>query len=76
MRRLISETLTSPAILSEVAFFQLLPAHPENADEKTGEDGLKAEGDKGRSRDDEPHGVGVIQVAKARQPPLANCSQK
>ena len=64
MRRLVFETLTSPPILSEVAFFPLLPAHPQNADEKTGEDGLKAEGDKGRSPDDEPHDVGVIRVVK------------
>ena len=33
-----------PSHFSSACSFPLLPAHPENADEKTGEDGLKAEG--------------------------------
>jgi molybdopterin-guanine dinucleotide biosynthesis protein A len=76
MKKLAFETLTGLAISCELVFGQLLSAHSENADEKAGEDGLKAESDKCRPWDDEPHGVGVIQMAEPRHPPLANCSQE
>ena len=51
-------------------------AHPKNADEKAGEYGLKPEGDERRSRYDESHCVGVIQMAETGQPPLPDGSQQ
>ena len=62
--------------LSTLARTILFPPHSENADKKTGEDTLKPQRDKGRTRHDEPHGVGVIQMAEPGRPPLPNRSKE
>jgi hypothetical protein len=41
------------------------PVHPKNADEKAGEDGLKAKGNERCARYNESHGASVIQIPEA-----------
>ena len=50
--------------------------HPENADEKAGEDRLKSQGDKRCARYNDSHRAGIVQVTKAGQPPLPDCGQQ
>src|SRR5438477_9866848 len=51
-------------------------AHAKNADEKTGEDCLKAKGDERCAGYDQSHCASVIQMAKVSEPPLPDCGKQ
>src|SRR5262245_301082 len=52
------------------------PAHPENAQEETGQDRLEPERGQGDAGNDPAHRVAVIEIAETRRPPFVDRSEQ